>query len=653
MCSTAGESRCRVTFERLLSKATRFLFDNDPHGRRLVVASRCALALLLLGTLATAVLAVRSRQAEDWVRHTLDVRSDARNVLQDIQSAVLKERAFLLTQDKAKLGDDFKRGLEQIAAKVSALRVNVADNPSQVARLAGVEGNIVGLSATLNETVGLMETGLQDDAIAIVRSDKVQRLLDDLKAQLNDVVSVEDGLLVARERDAAFLQTSSLWVIGTALAIALALSIILQTATRHFVSNLQRRTKELEQEIQRRETSETAMRQMQKMEAVGQLSGGIAHDFNNLLTVILGNLEIMKRKRSSAGESDAAGNLEKYIDMAQQAGRNAAKLTHRLLAFARRQPLEPTRVDCNKLVTDMSDILRRAMGETIDFEAVLGAGTWAAFVDSNQLESALLNLAINAKHAMPNGGKLTLETANTYLDQAYASRFGDVNQGQYVLISVADTGTGIVPDILEKVFEPFFTTKPSGQGTGLGLSMVHGFVKQSGGHVRIYSEVGHGTTVKLYLPRFDATRPAASHPAGSVDATLPVLRAERDQTVLVVEDNDGVRAYAEAILTDLGYTVREATNADDALAIVKSGAQIDLLFTDVVLPGGKSGRHLSEAVARLRPDLPVLFTTGYTPNAIVHHGRLDAGVHFVGKPYTQQELAGRIGKLLKAKVKQQ
>lgn len=642
-----------MTFERLLSKATRFLFDNDPHGRRLVVASRSALALLLLGTLATAVLAVRSREAEDRVRHTLDVRSDARNVLQDIQSAVLKERAFLLTQDRAKLGDDFKRGLEHIAAKVSALRVNVSDNPSQVARLEGVEGNLVSLSATLNETVALMETGQQDDAIAIVRSDKVQRLLDDLKAQLNDIVSVEDGLLVARERDAAFLQTSSLWVIGTALAIALALSIILQTATRHFVENLQRRTKELEQEIQRRETSETAMRQMQKMEAVGQLSGGIAHDFNNLLTVILGNLEIMKRKRSSAGESDAAGNLEKYIDMAQQAGRNAAKLTHRLLAFARRQPLEPTRVDCNKLVTDMSDILRRAMGETVDFEAVLGAGTWAAFVDSNQLESALLNLAINAKHAMPNGGKLTLETANTYLDQAYASRFGDVNQGQYVLISVADTGTGIAPDILEKVFEPFFTTKPSGQGTGLGLSMVHGFVKQSGGHVRIYSEVGHGTTVKLYLPRFDATQPAASHPAGSVDATLPLLRAERDQTVLVVEDNDGVRAYAQAILTDLGYTVREATNADDALAIVESDAQIDLLFTDVVLPGGKSGRHLSEAVARLRPDLPVLFTTGYTPNAIVHHGRLDAGVHFVGKPYTQQELASRIGRMLNAKVKQQ
>ncbi|MDQ8697493.1 ATP-binding protein [Hyphomicrobium sp. LHD-15] len=608
------------------------------------------MALLLLGTLATAVLAVRSRQAEDWVRHTLNVRSDARTVLQDIQSAVLKERAFLLTQDKAKLGDDFNRVLEQITSKVSALGVSVADNPSQVARLRGVEGNIVSLSATLNETVALTETGRHEDAIAIVRSDKVQRLLDELKAQLNDVVSVEDGLLVARERDAAFLQTSSLWVIGGALAIALALSIILQRATRHFVENLQRRTSELEQEIQRRETSETAMRQMQKMEAVGQLSGGIAHDFNNLLTIILGNLEIMKRKRSSSSGSDVGGNLEKHIDMAQQAGRNAAKLTHRLLAFARRQPLEPTRVDCNKLVTDMSDILRRAMSETVDFEAVLGAGAWPAFVDSNQLESALLNLAINAQHAMPNGGKLTIETANTHLDQAYASRFGDVNQGQYVLISVADTGTGIPPDVLEKVFEPFFTTKPSGQGTGLGLSMVHGFVKQSGGHVRIYSEVGHGTTVKLYLPRFDATRLVASHPAGSPDAALPLVRAECDQTVLVVEDNDGVRAYAHSILTDLGYTVREATNADDALAIVESDAHIDLLFTDVILPGGKSGRQLSEAVAKLRPDLPVLFTTGYTPNAIVHHGRLDAGVNFIGKPYTQQELAGRISRILNIKA---
>jgi signal transduction histidine kinase len=641
-----------VVLARLLSKASDFLFTNDPQGQRLLTVSRLAMGLLLLACLATGVLAVRSKQADEQVRHTLDVRTGARNILRDIQAAVLKERAFLLTLDRAKLGKDFQASLDRIVNAATALSNDVADNPAQVTRLETVSQDIADLSRTLIETVALMDSGRNAEAVAVVRSDKVQHLLDSLRKQLDEIVGVEESLLAARDRDAALLENVFLWVIGTSLAVALALSIGLQGATRHFVTSLQQHADELKAEISRRENTEATLRQIQKMEAVGQLSGGIAHDFNNLLTIILGNIEMIKRRLANAVPTEAAAKIEKHIDMAQQAGRNAAKLTHRLLAFARRQPLEPKRVDCNKLVTDMTDMLRRSIGEAIDFEAVLGAGIWPALVDPNQLESALLNLAVNAQHAMPNGGRLTIETANTFLDEAYASRFGDVTQGQYVMISVADTGTGIAPDVLENVFEPFFTTKPVGVGTGLGLSMVHGFMKQSGGHVRIYSEVGHGTTVKLYLPRYVAATSGGSvHPVGAEREHAPLARALGGQTILIVEDNDGVRDYAREILSDLGYSIHEAVNADDALDIVKSGIPLDLLFTDVVLPGGKSGRQLSDEVAQLRPSLPVLFTTGYTQNAIVHHGRLDPGVQLIGKPYTQHDLANRIRRLLETALK--
>jgi CheY-like chemotaxis protein len=299
----------------------------------------------------------------------------------------------------------------------------------------------------------------------------------------------------------------------------------------------------------------------------------------------------------------------------------------------------------------MSDLLRRTLGETVNLEAVLGGGLWPIFVDPNHLESALLNLALNAQQAMPNGGHLTIETANAYLDQAYVNRFGDIKPGQYVLISVADTGTGILPEILDRVFEPFFTTKPAEVGSGLGLAMIHGFVKQSGGHVRIYSEVGHGTTVKMYFPRLEESREVAASPPGVSATAAPVERAHDGETILVVEDSDGVREFACNVLTELGYAVREASNARDALSIIESGESIDLLFTDVVLPGGVSGRQLSDQVAQTHPDLPVLFTTGYTPNAIVHHGRLDPDVSLISKPYTRQDLAGRISQLLRSSAR--
>lgn len=385
------------------------------------------------------------------------------------------------------------------------------------------------------------------------------------------------------------------------------------------------------QEVAERSKAEDALRQAQKMEAVGQLTGGVAHDFNNLLTVIIGGLDSIKR----AQPGDTA-RIQRAADMALQGAQRAGSLTGRLLAFSRRQPLEPRPLDLNMLVRDMTELLHRTLGEQIELEGVLSPRLWTVEVDQNQLESAVVNLAVNARDAMPGGGKLTIETANTSLDEAYASVDAEVVPGQYVMISVSDTGEGMPPDTAARVFEPFFTTKEVGRGTGLGLSMVYGFVKQSGGHVTIYSEPGHGTTVKLYFPRYMGEAEAA----GAV-TQFEVPTGSQDEVILLVEDNHEVRAYSSMVLRELGYRVIEAPEADSALDILKTDEKIDLLFTDVVLPG-KSGRVLVDKAQELRPDLKVLFTTGYSRNAIVHHGRLDPGVRLITKPFTFEQLGGRI-----------
>jgi CheY-like chemotaxis protein len=294
----------------------------------------------------------------------------------------------------------------------------------------------------------------------------------------------------------------------------------------------------------------------------------------------------------------------------------------------------------------MLELLRRSLGEQISIETVLGAGLWPTFADPHQLENTLLNLALNAKAAMPKGGCLTIETANTYLDAAYARRFGDVETGQYVVLCVTDTGTGIPEEILDRVFEPFFTTKPVGEGSGLGLAMVHGFVKQSGGHVRIYSEEGEGTTVKIYLPRMIKGAEETATPSGKPEQAPSIPRGEPHETILLVEDNEGVRHYAKDVLTELGYRVHDAADADEALRFTAKKPAIDLLFTDVVLPGSLSGRELANRMRQRYPRLPVLYTTGYTRNAIVHQGRLDPDVDLLNKPYTQQDLAHKVRELL-------
>ena len=382
---------------------------------------------------------------------------------------------------------------------------------------------------------------------------------------------------------------------------------------------------------------EEQLRQSQKMDVVGQLTGGIAHDFNNLLTVIVGSLELLQRDFANLDQKAA-----RRVEAALEGGRRATALTHRLLAFARRQPLAPKTLEANRLVTGMSEILHRVLGEQIVLQLLCSAGLWRVKADGHQLENAILNLAVNARDAMAGGGHLTIETQNAILDEDYAAAETEVRPGQYVMIAVTDTGIGMGPDVAAQVFEPFFTTKPVGHGTGLGLAQVYGFIKQSQGHVKIYSEPGEGTTVKLYLPRLQAVEVQEASPPAE-----PARHGEgKDETILVVEDEPAVREFAAEVLREYGYNVILAENATEALPVIESEQRIDLLFTDVVLTGPMNGRQLADAFAARRAQVPVLFTTGYTRNAIIHNGRLDEGIAFLGKPFSAVALARQVRKML-------
>ncbi len=397
---------------------------------------------------------------------------------------------------------------------------------------------------------------------------------------------------------------------------------------------------ELQSQIVQREKAEETLRQVQKMEAIGQITGGVAHDFNNLLQIILGNLSVAQNRLESGKATPE--NLRQYIERATHGGQRAATLTKQLLAFSRRQPLEPKPIDVNKLTSGMSQLLHRTLGESIQIETVLSGGAWRASADANQLENALLNLAVNARDAMPRGGKLTIETANAFLDESYASLHDGMKPGPYVSIAVTDTGAGMTKEVMEKAFDPFFTTKDIGHGTGLGLSQVYGFIKQSGGHVAIYSEVGQGTTVKLYLPRIIGELhedESSEHAAHAHDGPIHDL-------ILVVEDDPDVRTFTVETLRYLGYRVIEAENGRAALRLLEVTSGVQLLFTDVGLPGGLNGRQLADEVHARWPHLKVLYTTGYARNAIVHNGMLDPGVELITKPFTAAELGRKMRSIL-------
>ncbi len=438
------------------------------------------------------------------------------------------------------------------------------------------------------------------------------------------------GAPTSSVRDAWLDRMSSHLIFGVPATLGLFLLALL--ASRRAMQE-SRALELLRQEQMRREMAEESLRQSQKMNAIGQLTAGIAHDFNNLLTGIGGAVEMVGRR-----VTQPSVEVTRFLDLARSGVSRAATLTQRLLAFSRQQPLQIESIEANKLVAGMSELLRRTLGEKVKIETVLAGGLWRAKADVAQLESAILNLAINGRDAMVAGGTLTIETANAHLDDAYAAANAEVTPGQYVMVAISDTGAGMDQETIARAFEPFFTTKQRGQGTGLGLSMTFGYVKQIGGHLKIYSELGHGTTVKLYLPR------ALTEGAAAAESIAPhaTAAAGSGPVVLVVEDDPVVREFAISACREIGCTVYYAENGASAIAQLEAHDDVALLFTDVGLPGNMNGRQLAGVATERWPHLKVLFTTGYTANAIVHHGVLDHGVNFIGKPFSIAALAAKI-----------
>lgn len=389
-------------------------------------------------------------------------------------------------------------------------------------------------------------------------------------------------------------------------------------------------------EVAERMKAEEALRQSQKMEAIGQLTGGLAHDFNNLLAGITGNLDLLKLRLGQGRVAEA----DRYVNAAQGAAKRAANLTHRLLAFARRQTLDAKPTDLSRVIRGIEELVRRTVEPQVELETVDASGLWTAVIDANQLENAVLNLCINARDAMPDGGRLTIETSNKWLDEGAADSIGLI-PGQYVTVCVTDTGTGMSPEVVQRAFDPFYTTKPLGAGTGLGLSMVYGFARQSNGHARIYSEVGQGTTVCLYLPRHAGKETIEDHVIVEAHAV-----ATAEKTILVVEDEATVRAMVMEVIRDQGHRVIEASNGASGLTILQSGTRIDLMVTDVGLPGGMNGRQLADAGRALRPGLQILFVTGYAENAVLGNGQLGTGLCVLTKPFTLDALVRKVNDLL-------
>ena len=598
-----------------------------------------ALAALLVGV---AVWFVALQQNEhERMRRTLEVRNQVAQVLTLIQRAESGQRGYLLTGRERYL-EPTEAALPAIPRALDELDRLVADNPTQQDAVRRLRQFTADKLLELRSTVDLRRSGNTEAALAVINSDSGQNLMDEVSALVRAMEGAEDlklqqrqarertyGLLLEIGAGVAFLLICASAVFG-ALFVRRAFGEIAATHRQLVASN-----QELLTQISRREAAESQLRQAQKMEAIGQLSGGIAHDFNNMLSVISGSLELIKRRVTSGDYS-----IERYLTAALEASKRSAALTQRLLAFARRQPLAPQSVDANRMIANMSDLLRSTLGEQIQIETVKAGGLWTTKADPHQLENAILNIAINARDAMPGGGKLTIETANAYLDEAYAQDNDDVEPGQYVMVAITDTGIGMTAETISRVFDPFFTTKPAGTGTGLGLSQVFGFVKQSRGHIKIYSEPGAGTTIKVYLPRFIGDA-AAARPAPAA----PLDGGKAQEVILVVEDDELVRRTTTESLSALGYTALDVESAAQALAVLDRRSDIALLFTDIVMPE-VNGKALADEALRRRPGLKVVYTTGYTPNAVVHGGVLDPGVQLLSKPFTLEQLAVKVRSVL-------
>ena len=596
--------------------------------------------LLVVALLATTSFNARQQQAFALVSHTLEVENAISLVMARLVDAETGERGYLLTR-RAEFLQPYREAVGHFAGDFARLRRLVEDNPRQRAAAEQLGAVASAREALLEAALVRFRRGEVPEAEHFLRGkammDEIRRLGGAMKAE-------EERLLALRTADA---DRNRLYLLATLLVtgiLAIALGLFAFVSMRRRLAEalasqraLAAANIRLHEEAESRSAAEGQMRQMQKIESIGQLTGGIAHDFNNMLAIVIGSLDLARQRLDSGATAKVASG----IDSALEGARRAAELTSRLLAFSRQQPLSPQPLDVNKLVGAMSEMLRRAIGEQMQLETVLAGGLWRTFADPNQLENAIVNLCVNARDAMPEGGKVTLETANSHLDDDYAAAHADVAPGQYVSICLTDTGTGMPAEVVERAFDPFFTTKGPGQGTGLGLSQVFGFVKQSHGHLKIYSEVGHGTTLKIYLPRFTGPLPEG---AAQDEAAQEMPRASGD-TVLVVEDDERVRQVSVEALRELGYAVLQAADAHQALAMLALHPEIGLLFTDVVMPE-MNGRQLAAKALEARPDLKVLYTTGYTRNAIVHNGMLDAEVAFLAKPFTVDQLARKIRRVL-------
>ncbi|MDF7776646.1 CHASE3 domain-containing protein [Sphingomonas sp. AOB5] len=610
-----------------------------------LIALVIGFVLLASAVLGTLWLFREQQQSQRWVVHTLRTQEQLRAVLSDLQDAETGQRGYLITRDP-EYQRPYIEGKKRLTVDLQTLRDLLADNPAQLARHDRLADLAQRRVARLDIGVGRAKD-LSYEPGADMRGGVGKPLMDASRATIAEMLSAESQLLDQRiatvQRQAWQL---SVWLIlclvATALLAWFATRNARERATAAITAGeaLETANARLMEEAAQREAVEAQVRQMHKMESVGQLTGGIAHDFNNMLAIVIGSLDMAKRRMAKDPRK-----AEASIDNAMQGAERAAQLTARLLAFSRQQPLAPQALDANKLVGGMSELLRRTIGETVQFETVLAGGLWPAFIDAGQLESTLVNLCVNGRDAMPEGGRLTIETANTHLDEGYAASHNEVTPGQYVMVSVTDTGIGMPADVIERAFDPFFTTKGVGKGTGLGLSQVFGFVKQSGGHVKIYSEPGVGTTVKLYLKRHFGAAEQVTTVAHEGD--LP--RAKSGETVLVVEDEERVRQLSVETLRELGYSVVHAGTPNAALELIRSEPRIDLLFTDVVMPE-MNGRQLAERAAAIRPGLKVLYTTGYTRNSIVHNGVLDHDVHFLAKPFTVAQLATKVRQVIDAEA---
>ena len=612
---------------------------------RALMALVAGLALLACACAGAVWFTDQQQRTAGWVNHSLEVENRITTVLSLLQDSETGQRGYLLT-GRPDFLQPYERALPRLPKALGELKQSTADNPAQQALLARLDAVVRARQSVLAQGLGSTRPLMSLPQGDLERLARGKQLMDQARALVTMMRSQEETLLAQRERRARTQDAIVQFGLGLGAAAIAVLGLLAFFSGRRRIQALSEAQDELSTahaqllaDIVARERVEAQLRQLQKMEAVGQLTGGVAHDFNNMLAIIIGSLDLARRRLTGAEDA----RLGACIENAMESANTAAQLTSRLLAFSRQQPLQPQAIDPNKLVAGMSELLRRTVLEDVRMETVLAGGLWRVSADPNQLESAILNLCINARDAMPDGGQLTIETANAYLDEAYVSGEAEVEAGQYVMIGVTDTGTGMPPDVVERAFDPFYTTKGVGKGTGLGLSQVYGFVKQSGGHVKIYSEPGHGATVKVYLPRLLKGEPTV---LGAPTPALP--RGHEEEIILVVEDDERVRHMSVDALRELGYTVVQASGAAQALDVLAIQPKISLLFTDVVMPD-INGRRLAEMARVRRPDLKVLFTTGYTRNAVVHNGVLDAGVAFLPKPFTIEQLSRKVREALGGK----